>query len=54
MIQTNQITEEMTTRVLEEFDKSINNALETRLKTRYNFKGKLSVLECVDAALRTY
>lgn len=38
----------MSTRVLKEFDKSINNALATRVKTRYNFKGTLSTYRFCD------
>ena len=38
----------MGNRVLKEFDKSINNALATRVKTRYNFKGTLSTYRFCD------
>lgn len=45
---TNQITERLANRVLKEFDKSINNALASRVKTRYTFKGTLSTYRFCD------
>ncbi|RNA09918.1 transcription initiation factor IIA subunit 2 [Brachionus plicatilis] len=48
MIQTNQITERLANRVLKEFDKSVNNALATRVKTRYTFKGTLGTYRFCD------
>ena len=44
----NQISDRLAERVLREFDKSINNALATRVKTRYNFKGTLSTYRFCD------
>ena len=44
----NQISERLANRVLREFDKSINNALACRVKTRYNFKGTLSTYRFCD------
>ena len=38
----------MGNRILKEFDKSINNALATRVKTRYNFKGTLNTYRFCD------
>ena len=43
-----QISEKLAGRVLREFDKSINNALAARVKTRYNFKGTLSTYRFCD------
>ena len=45
---TNQLSERMANRVLREFDKSINNALATRVKTRYSFKGTLNTYRFCD------
>ncbi len=44
----NQISERLAARVLREFDRSINNALATRVKTRYTFKGHLSTYRFCD------
>lgn len=48
LTQNNQISERLANRVLKEFDKSINHALASRVKTRYSFKGTLNTYRFCD------
>lgn len=41
MIGTQQINPQLALRVLKQFDKSVGKALSSRVRTRYNFKGRL-------------
>ena len=43
MIQANNIKSEMARKVIEEFDKSINKALSSRIKNKINFKVRLYI-----------
>ncbi|OQV11976.1 putative Transcription initiation factor IIA subunit 2 [Hypsibius exemplaris] len=49
MIQNNQIPPALALKILQQFDKVINNALESRVKSRLNFKaGKLETYRYCD------
>ncbi|KAH3875718.1 transcription initiation factor IIA subunit 2-like [Dreissena polymorpha] len=48
LIQVGQITPQLALKVLLQFDKSINQALASRVKTRVSFKGKLNTYRFCD------
>jgi len=48
LIQLGQITPQLALRVLLQFDKSINNALSSRVKNKVNFKGQLNTYRFCD------
>lgn len=48
LLQTQQISPSLKSKVLEEFDRAINNALATRVRNRINFKGQLNTYRFCD------
>jgi transcription initiation factor TFIIA small subunit len=48
LLQAQQISPSLKTKVLEEFDRAINNALATRVRNRINFKGQLNTYRFCD------
>merc|ERR1712086_755488 len=48
LLQSHQITETIKNKVLEEYDRAINNALATRVRNRINFKGELDTYRFCD------
>lgn len=48
LIQLGQITPELALKVLQQFDKAINNALANRVKNKINFKGHLNTYRFCD------
>lgn len=48
LLQSHQITETIKVKVLEEYDRAINNALATRVRNRINFKGSLDTYRFCD------
>ena len=47
-ISAQQITPDLALKVLQQFDRSISTALSQKVKTRYNFKGRLKVYRYCD------
>jgi transcription initiation factor TFIIA small subunit len=48
LMQQQQISPQLKSKVLEEYDRAINNALATRVRNRINFKGQLNTYRFCD------